>query len=76
MNRPLSRAHDGDDGNDDYLLLSTYCMLDTILSALYSLSHLIITAILRGSYYYPHFTAKETKTQKGSAICPRLPASK
>ena len=50
-------------------------MPDTIISALYSLSHLIITTILKGSYY-PHFTAKKTKTQKGSVIRPRLSASK
>ena len=46
--------------------LSFYCVLDSILRATHKLFHLILRTT-PGSryYYYPYFTDKETRPQRG-----------
>ena len=50
-------------------------MADTILSALYGLSHLNLT--LQGMYYcYPHFVDEKIETTKDKELARSLPGSK
>lgn len=47
-------------------------MPDTVLSVSPTLTHFIITVILKGRcLYYLHFADEEMKIQKGKVICPR-----
>lgn len=53
--------------------LSTYHTAGVLLSALYTLSLLILTVTLWGRQFYPHFIAQETQAQGGSVTCPGSP---
>ena len=44
--------------------LSTYYALGTMLNALHALPHLFLRPTWYCSFYYPHFTYKETEAQK------------
>lgn len=57
---------------NDCILLTTYCMQGSELSAFCVLSSLIpaTTSYSRFSYI-PHFMHEETEAQRGQAICPR-----
>lgn len=58
-------------------LLQTYCVPDTTLSILYSVSHLILmVALWYRYYYYSSFTDVESVAQRNSVVNPRLQSPK